>query len=67
MLLQADANEQERTRSFRKGSGQFNQMFQKITAQAALNAEMDEHMGYEKHQQSSMRNINVCYPLCQLY
>jgi putative transposase len=35
---------------------QFSQMLKKITVEAALNAEMDDHLGYEKHRQSSSAN-----------
>ncbi|WP_156684071.1 MULTISPECIES: IS256 family transposase, partial [unclassified Vibrio] len=35
---------------------EFSQMLKKITVEAALNAEMDEHLGYEKHQQSKSKN-----------
>ena len=35
---------------------QFSQMLKKITVEAALNAEMDEHLGYERHQKSSSGN-----------
>jgi transposase-like protein len=35
---------------------QFSQMLKKITVEAALNAEMDDHLGYEKHRQSSSPN-----------
>ena len=35
---------------------EFSQMLKKITIEAALNAEMDEHLGYEKHQQSTSTN-----------
>jgi len=31
-------------------------MLTKITVEAALNAELDEHLGYEKNQQSSVDN-----------
>lgn len=31
-------------------------MLKKITVEAALNAEMDEPLGYEKHQQSTSTN-----------
>ena len=30
---------------------QFSQMLKKITVEAELNAEMDDHLGYEKHRQ----------------
>ena len=32
------------------------QMFTKITVEAALNAELDDHLGYEKNQQSNVDN-----------
>ncbi|GAD91430.1 putative transposase [Vibrio halioticoli NBRC 102217] len=35
---------------------EFSQMLKKITVEAALNAEMDEHLGYEKHQSSKSNN-----------
>ena len=35
---------------------QFSQMLKKITVEAALNAEMDEHLGYEKHHKSTFAN-----------
>jgi putative transposase len=35
---------------------EFSQMLKKITIEAALNAEMDEHLGYEKHQKSTLSN-----------
>lgn len=35
---------------------EFSLMLKKITVEAALNAEMDEHLGYEKNQQSSSVN-----------
>ena len=31
-------------------------MLKKITVEAALNAEMDEHLGYDKHQKSTPSN-----------
>ena len=35
---------------------EFSQMLKKITVEAALNAEMDEHLGYEKHHKSTSTN-----------
>jgi transposase-like protein len=35
---------------------EFSQMLKKITVEAALNAEMDEHLGYEKHAKSVAKN-----------
>jgi putative transposase len=31
-------------------------MLKKITVDSALNAEMDEHLGYEKHAKSVVKN-----------
>ncbi|MDW3045277.1 IS256 family transposase [Vibrio sp. Vb1554] len=35
---------------------EFSQMLKKITVEAALNAEMEEHLGYEKHKPSKSNN-----------
>ncbi len=35
---------------------EFSQMLKKITVEAALNAEMDEHLGYGKHEKSAVSN-----------
>ncbi|MBN24881.1 MAG: IS256 family transposase [Alteromonadaceae bacterium] len=35
---------------------EFSQMLKKITVEAALNAEMDEYLGYEKHAKSVVQN-----------
>lgn len=35
---------------------EFSLMLKKITVEGALNAEMDEHLGYEKCQQSTSTN-----------
>jgi len=35
---------------------QFSQMLKKVTVEAALNAEMDEHLGYQKHCKSTSSN-----------
>jgi hypothetical protein len=34
----------------------FSRMLKKITVEAALNAEMDEHLSYEKHAKSVVKN-----------
>lgn len=34
----------------------FSRILKKITVEAALNAEMDEHLGYEKHVKSLVKN-----------
>jgi transposase-like protein len=38
---------------------EFSLMLKKITVEAALNAEMDEHLGYEKHQKTTSGNSRV--------
>ncbi len=35
---------------------EFRQMLTKITVEAALNAELDDHLGYNKHEQSEANN-----------
>jgi transposase-like protein len=35
---------------------EFSQMLKKVTVEAALNAEMDDHLGYEKHEYSDTSN-----------
>ena len=35
---------------------EFSLMLKKITVEAALNAEMEEHLGYEKHAKSLIKN-----------
>ena len=35
---------------------EFSQMLKKVTVEAALNAEMDDHLGYEKHEPSDTSN-----------
>ncbi len=39
-----------------KKEAEFSQMLTKITVEAALNAELDEHLGYDKHAQSDSDN-----------
>lgn len=35
---------------------EFRQMLTKITVEAALNAELDSHLGFDKHEQSDTNN-----------
>ena len=35
---------------------EFQQMLTKVTVEAALNAELDDHLGYERHEQSDGSN-----------
>jgi transposase-like protein len=49
-----------------KDLAEFSQMLTKITVEAALNAELDEHLGYDKHAQSESDNSRNGVSLKQL-
>lgn len=50
--LEAFAREAAKGIKTQKDLNSFSQMLTKITVEAALNAELEEHLGYEKHQSS---------------
>jgi putative transposase len=54
--LEAFAREAAKTIKTEKDLNAFSQMLTKITVEAALNAELDEHLGYGKYQQSDTTN-----------
>jgi len=54
--LEAFAREAAKSIKTEKELNAFSQMLTKITVEAALNAELDEHLGYDKHQPSVMNN-----------
>jgi putative transposase len=54
--LEAFAKEAAKTIKTPQDLTEFSQMLKKITVEAALNAEMDEHLGYEKHEKSRFSN-----------
>lgn len=54
--LEAFAKEAAKGIKTEKDLAEFSQMLTKITVEAALNAELDEHLGYEKHAQSDASN-----------
>lgn len=54
--LEAFAKEAAKSIKTPDDLNQFSQMLKKITVEAALNAEMDEHLGYEKHSKSTSSN-----------
>lgn len=54
--LEAFAREAAKTLKTEKDLNNFSQMLTKITVEAALNAELDEHLGYSKHRKSSSSN-----------
>ena len=46
-----------------KDLNSFSQMLTKITVEAALNVELDEHLGYDKHQESTTDNCYNGFPV----
>lgn len=54
--LEAFAREAAKSIKTEKDLNAFSQMLTKITVEAALNAELDEHLGYSKYQQSGTEN-----------
>ena len=54
--IEAFAKEAAKSIKTPEDLNQFSQMLKKITVEAALNAEMDEHLGYEKHHKSTSSN-----------
>ena len=59
--LEAFAREAAKGLKTEKDLNEFSQMLTKITVEAALNAELDDHLGYDKHGQASTDNYrNGC-------
>lgn len=54
--LEAFAKEAAKGIKTQKDLAEFSQTLTKITVEAALNAELDEHLGYDKHHQSDSNN-----------
>ena len=59
--LEAFAREAAKGLKTEKDLNEFSQMLTKITVEAALNAELDEHLGYERHQASGNTNSRNGY------
>lgn len=59
--LEAFAREAAKTLKTEKDLNEFSQMLTKITVEAALNAELDEHLGYDRHQASDNANSRNGY------
>ena len=59
--LEAFAREAAKTLKTEKDLSDFSQMLTQITIEAALNAELDDHLGYEKHVQSDNPNSRNGY------
>jgi hypothetical protein len=53
--LEACAREAAKTLKTEEDFSDFRAMLTKVTVAAALNAELDDHLGYDKHEQSSLR------------
>ena len=54
--LEAFAREAAKSIKTEKDLGNFTQMLAKVTVEAALNIEIDEHLGYDKHHVSETEN-----------
>ena len=54
--LEAFAREAAKSIKTEKDLNSFSQLMTKIAVETALNVELDDHLGYEKHQESSHRN-----------
>lgn len=59
--LEAFAREAAKTLKTEKDLNDFSQMLTKITVEAALNAELEEHLGYRKHNKSTSQNSRNGY------
>lgn len=59
--LEAIAQKAAKTIKTEKDLNEFSKMLKKITVEAALNAELDDHLGYEKHQGSDNTNSRNGY------
>ena len=59
--VEAFAREAAKGLKTEKDLAEFSQMLTKITVEAALNAELDEHLGYDKHRQSLTNNYRNGY------
>lgn len=59
--LEAFAREAAKTLKTEKDLNDFSQMLTKITVEAALNAELEEHLGYRKHDKSTSPNSRNGY------
>ena len=54
--LEAFAREAAKGMKTEKDLNEFSQMLTKVAVEAALNAELDDHLGYSKHETSSTEN-----------
>lgn len=61
--LEAFAREAAKTLKTEKDFNEFSQMLTKITVEAVLNAELDEHLGYDRHHASDNTNSRNGYTM----
>ncbi len=59
--LEAFAREAAKTIKTEKDLNNFRQMLTKVTVETALNTELDEHLGYERHEASDASNSRNGY------
>ncbi len=59
--LEAFAREAAKHMKTEKDLSDFSQMLTKVAVEAALNGELDAHLGYEKHQKSTSANSRNGY------
>jgi transposase-like protein len=59
--LEAFAREAAKSLKTEKDLNEFSQMLTKVTVEAALNAELDEHLGYDRHRASDNGNSRNGY------
>lgn len=59
--LEAFAREVAKGIKTEKDLAEFRQIFRKVTVEAALNEELDEHLGYDRHQASNNDNSRNGY------
>ena len=59
--LEAFAREAAKSIKTEKDLNAFSQLLTKVTVETALNAELDDHLGYDKHQDSSSGNSRNGY------
>jgi len=59
--LEAFAREAAKTIKTESDLNDFRQMLTKVTVETALNAELDDHLGYNRHQPSDVENSRNGY------
>ncbi len=60
--LEAFAREAAKSIKTESDLNDFRQMLTKVTVETALNVELDEHLGYDKHQECPRRTAVIVFP-----